>query len=333
MSRSIKYSTCPAAAILLAALLCACRPELEPSSAAAFLPPGRGGVSVSMPALSPALAKALGLVPTAKAAAKTESAVPRTYLGLNRIEMVLLDSNDAEISTATIYLDQVNYVTANAQGTLLADPGADFRIEVEIYNTFVSNTVPVCSGVSEPFAITAGNLTEVAVTCVPISATALEVGTESSAIELEPGLYDCDNYSFVTGGEAWYSFVATSTSMEVITTPIDATALGYIVTFATAEGNPVAGDGSIVPAMDILTGDPPVFSSRIVTMIGQTYYLGVMSMDFKITGDVYVPAGNLRIMVTPAPSATPTPAPSATPTPEPSASPEPMPSPSPIPTP
>jgi hypothetical protein len=303
MSRSIKYSTCPAAAILLAALLCACRPELEPSSAAAFLPPGRGGVSVSMPALSPALAKALGLVPTAKAAAKTESAVPRTYL------------------------DQVNYVTANPQGTLLADPGADFRIEVEIYNTFVSNTVPVCSGVSEPFAITAGNLTEVAVTCVPISATALEVGTESSAIELEPGLYDCDNYSFVTGGEAWYSFVATSTSMEVIT------ALGYIVTFATAEGNPVAGDGSIVPAMDILTGDPPVFSSRIVTMIGQTYYLGVMSMDFKITGDVYVPAGNLRIMVTPAPSATPTPAPSATPTPEPSASPEPMPSPSPIPTP
>lgn len=171
------------------------------------------GAQVSIPMISGALLSKMNasFVPpsggvSSQAILFATSAQFKAYQGETLIQTWLLNDNDG--------LTQIGGDgPPRLEAFFPIDAGENYTLEVEVFNSHVSASVPVVHGVSEPFDVLAGASTAVTITAVPANPIVLTDGIDwSGSIVTTPFYFvyspqpngDDDLVFTGIGGEAWF---------------------------------------------------------------------------------------------------------------------------------
>ncbi len=249
-------------------------------------------VLASFEELGKKLEKVAGFSPAATARGSS-----RAFIKASRAEVRLLDA-EAEIidSVEVSKNDFMLFMTGSSEVTadLLAAPGSGYVVEVDIFNEYVSDSLPVCSGSSAAFSITAGAMADVGVVCLPNNPEPL--GETPLTVDLLPGevLYPD---SFQLKEEAWYSFTALCNSQTLRVSPASPYNQGFTIMLYGSDGRQRQ---SYSWTFERLMGvpSPAYYDVSLPVLSGQDYYLGCVAYDFTFgpVGTVYAGAFDLRLI-------------------------------------
>lgn len=155
----------------------------------------KGGIRIEVPLFAPWLADAFGTP-------GPDSELTRAFGLAENVEVLVVGSEERE-ERWTFSQD----LTGNSfVRTIPLASGEEYRVTVNIYNNQVSETVPMVSGSLEDVSVSAGEMTPLTVTCLPVAPAVLEPDGPLD-ISLVPYVLN-DDYSVETnGGELWFEAV------------------------------------------------------------------------------------------------------------------------------
>jgi hypothetical protein len=236
------------------------------------------GVSICVPALSPALAAIVDEVETGSRAAGA-----RAYFGATSARVELYKGDEASPSetwtesvsfnfsfeamkaTSSSVLCSINFTHALAAGS--------YRIKLAIINS-CNGSDPLAAGDSGAFTVKDGELTSVTVTCKPLQAKALALGTASDVLELKP----YDYLDGTMGSEAWFSFTANSGFTRIAAIPEKGSAAAPSLAVFDSAGKAITKIKS--SKVLTVTGIEGYGCSLVVaTVKDATYYVGVADIS------------------------------------------------------
>lgn len=177
--------------------------------------PQAPGVTVSIPMVSVALLDALDAV----YAPAGGDIGPQALLFATRAEFQLWQGGVLQDEWNVSAADGLTEVTSGPQITDFHEvpAGIGYTIEVEVFNSRVSDVDPVVTGTSEPFSVGIGS-TEVPIICDPYEPTLLDTDgqTESFTLAQTPFEFDLASDGDVSitglGGETWFELAVEGAS-------------------------------------------------------------------------------------------------------------------------
>jgi hypothetical protein len=272
------------AMMLGALLLVSCQPAIldQPAGAQvtspALDPDKAGTVRVSVPALSPVLAKALGIAQPTSAS----PAVGRAILIATKVVFTLslagqvVESWEEYVSIAMGGGSQM--VTSH---DVYAASG--YTLHAEVYNSAAPSTGLVVSGTSSAFDVIAGQTTSVSIVCIPCAPDVLPYPA-GLARTLQSGVYNASNPNASTwGGERWFKIVpAGETAMELTVTPDETSvAVGGVYNSQGYWKSMFVGgflNGPTPPGGPVLTPGAPAKCVFACPAGDTAYYVGVLTL-------------------------------------------------------
>lgn len=218
----------------------------------------------------------------------SRSVQPRAFLIGDDVEIRLYNGSGTLVDSATTTATPGGSEWFSTNFNTL--PGAGYTVEVDIFNSDISETVPVVSGISEPFEVVAGEITETTVSCIPVDPLSLTDGVTSPVIDILPSYYsDSPVETFDWGGEAWFSFVASGDYAEVTYLPSDNTKTGQYLILYDHMGSKIDIFGGL------FSEKPTIITS---TIPGETYYIGAINLDYWLNDtQMYIP-GTFTVLYT-----------------------------------
>lgn len=170
-----------------------------------------GSIKVSVYSISPrVLAPFNGGLPLFNMSQAPKITGPhKAILIANRVDLVLKDAGDATVDSWSVYPDTAGLATsvkAVAQGN-------GYELQVTVFNTSVSATAPVTSGVSAPFDVNDGVVTDVSICCIPEDPVQAEISTVYQ-FQGKPSHFNIISMQHLEiislGIEKWFEIEATS---------------------------------------------------------------------------------------------------------------------------
>ena len=220
-----------------------------------------GTINISIPEYAP-------WINTTRATATSDNlSVSKAWLVSSTVDFTLYNSSGT-------YVDDITVAAGVAATGWEVTVHTGYTIKAEVYNGNVSTTVPVVTGVSSPFTVTAGNTTTVTVTCFPYNPVSLTEGVSSSP------------YNLNSWGEKWFSVTPTTANTIFTVTSINTSDTGIYV---------FGSDGLIDGYIDTTN---PIDSVQISTTPGATYYIGIIewattSDTFTVLAEQYDPTDDM----------------------------------------
>ncbi len=244
-----------------------------------------GSVNINVSHISGVLKDALSKT---NQALEARSSNDRAFLVADQVYITLFNSAGAIVDSIV-----VTEALMDVGISLVATPGADFTVEVEIFNLDNSTLFPVATGVSVPFTIMDGANTDVSVVCLPVDYVFFPENIGSPVIDLisVPADFMSDGGDGPTdlGSETWFMVQPTTTKTTFKLIPLlesEASQIGIVYN----------GDGTQI-------GSEPMFGFMgtlvLDTIPGATYYIGVVEFDIYDGPDLVVPAGPGQIIYYP----------------------------------
>ncbi len=286
------------AAVACASYLVSCSlqgPDLKPTNAGLDIPDGMGAISLRVPSISSTISelveKTAATSPRVKGMQAGIRQSSRAYLLASSIVIRLLDSDGNIVDSMELLPDS----EASAfVGNILTVPGTGYTAEADIYNSYVSESVPVCKGSSDPFDILNGEIADVDVVCLPNNPSPLELGGAEIELSLVPSSFNILDRGTTMREEAWFSFTAQESTTTIMLEAEDEARPGFGVIIHNQDGESV---GEFFPGMNfIMGGGSPQkrYYENITTVIGNTYYLGALSTNIEFPfSPIY--AGDFRL--------------------------------------
>jgi len=212
-----------------------------------------GRVNISIPKVTPLLSEALS---------------SRGFFKASRVEITVFSSS-TEVLTKTVD----NVLDSTAPIYINLEQGA-YTIKMEIFNTNISETVPVVSGISEEFVISPGVETSVHLKLTPENPVSVTLGSEFTII---PDQYTVFNGSSTTniGDEYWYSFDAVS---DITTIKVMGNDLLY---------SPAVVFVYDVSGTKIKINDFSIGNIAVNTVLGSTYFVCIAPLKVSINSTDY----------------------------------------------
>ena len=190
----------------------------------------------------------------------------KAFLHADSAEITLNDSDDSLVDYWT-----VSGGTTSSRTVLV---GTGYKLHVDVFNTEVSDSEPVVAGDVEDIAVTAGQTTDVVVTCFPVAPTPLTEGVPSGGLTL------------AEDGEQWFTCIPSQSE---------------IYEFSVSSIDPSDTEIYIFGPDGLLIDDTDPSSADVVTIsvtAGSTYYMGILESGTGGSFTVlYEPSGALNITI------------------------------------
>jgi hypothetical protein len=162
------------------------------------------GVRVGVAHVAPWLAELLA--PPSRRQEYTDAGLlsSQALVSADIVEVIVYDAGGTEILRETRTLDLAN---PTASLDVVVPSGDGYTVEVNVYNTDVSDTEPVVSGTATGVSVTEGGLSQVSITCTPSSPVSLDEGVPES-LTVTPWVLSQDAGLVSVGGELWFELAA-----------------------------------------------------------------------------------------------------------------------------
>ena len=180
----------------------------------------QGKVVVNLPPYAPWLGSLMDKAnPPGSFTLRSLTAQSRAFLVADYVVLTVFNSSSVEVSQKSFNPSSFYFAedgNGTVEYTLTLEEGTGYTIRADIYNLDESDTEPMVSGMSTPFAILAGADTPVAITCTPLNPTTLVLDTQESFNQVSSVIDEQTGEPASLGGETWVSAVAPSNGLLLL---------------------------------------------------------------------------------------------------------------------
>lgn len=213
-----------------------------------------------------------------------ESVHTRAYASIDRLDLRVLNTSGSVLSTHTYNPSSSQFFKIS----LALSPGT-YKLEGDIYNLNNSSVLPVVSGASNEFVVTAGVKASIYLTMKPTNPEALSLGVNKVLTNFEHTVYDMDN--LIVGTEHWFKFTANSAYTKLSMLNNDNVFMGFpkysfSATVFDSNGNLLLEDSSSPGIVEV--EEEANFNKVIKTNPGQVYYICILPVKYKTFGADYI---------------------------------------------
>ena len=181
----------------------------------------------------------------------------------------IVNADGIKVDTETVTIDGVS-------ATLSAPEGTGYTVHLEIYNSAMSEIVPMAAGSVSNVTITAGVTSQARIVCLPLNTITLESGVQSPEVIYEPFL---ETAGGGIGTETWYKLgVADGENHILISTDFDS---GTVPVWALFDSSGYMFSSSLGELLE----SPSEIGINVVP--GADYYLAILNYA-GITGNASV---------------------------------------------
>jgi hypothetical protein len=264
-----------AAMIVAIAILASCKPPLGVDVPTGPETDETGSVTFTVPVMSGRLLQAI-LAGADSGQMNAAMMRPQAFLLATSVEVRIYDSTDTLIATASSSDPSEDFISYEVNVTGLPS-GGPYYAEVDVYNSSVSTTEPVASGMSDPFVVIPGTPQPVATVVLPNPTF-----TESLAADTpDDTTVTATIFSIYTGfdaigGEAWYELVADNTGIMITSSTDEFSAPVFALFDANGAFLTAGVSGGIY--LEPPGGEFPA-TATFGTTPGATYYIGAITID------------------------------------------------------